>query len=348
MFKRFAAAFLALSLIFTVNAYAFDCSAASAIVMDAVTSEILYQKNANEKRSIASTTKIMTALLACESGRLNETVQITFDMVNTFGTLLGLRENDKITLRDLVKGMLLPSGNDAANATALFLGGSFEGFAQMMNSRAAQLGMNNSLFVTPSGLDEGNHHSTAYDMALLASAAMNNKNFAEICAEKSSEVVINGKKQTIYNHNKLLLKLDDCVGIKTGYTDKAGRCLVSAVTRGGTTLVCVTLNDADDWNDHINLYSSCFDMYYTVKVSEDLLLPLVGAADNIVKVRYSKTFSILDDENITIKIFALPFVYAPVRKGDVLGRAVIMYKEKEIAACDIVAVKDVEYYGEQV
>jgi D-alanyl-D-alanine carboxypeptidase len=107
LFKRFAAAFLALSLIFTVNAYAFDCSAASAIVMDAVTSEILYQKNANEKRSIASTTKIMTALLACESGRLNETVQITFDMVNTFGTLLGLRENDKITLRDLVKGMLL-------------------------------------------------------------------------------------------------------------------------------------------------------------------------------------------------------------------------------------------------
>ncbi len=316
--------------------------------MDAQTNEVLYRKNINEKRSIASTTKIMTALIACESGRLNETVSITFDMVNTFGTLLGLRENDEITLRDLVKGMLLPSGNDAANATALFLGGSFEGFAEMMNVRAAQLGMANSFFVTPSGLDEGNHHSTAYDMALLASAAMNNANFAQICAEKSSDVVINGKKQTIYNHNKLLLKLDDCVGIKTGYTDKAGRCLVSAVKRGGNTLVCVTLNDADDWNDHINLYSACFDMYSEEELTQSLQLPIVGAEQSSIKVLYTKTVSVLSADDIKIEIYALPFVYSPINKGDVLGRAIIKYKDKEIAVADIVAAEDVEYYGEQV
>ncbi len=347
MFKKITALFIAFVLILPINAYSADCSAASAIVMDSTTNEILYSKNINEKRSIASTTKIMTALLACESGRLNETVSITFDMVNTFGTLLGLRENDEITLRDLVKGMLLPSGNDAANATALFLGGSFESFADMMNERAALLGMKDSFFVTPSGLDEGNHHSTAFDMALLASAAINNSNFAQICAEKSSEVVINGKKQTIYNHNKLLLKLDDCVGIKTGYTDKAGRCLVSAVKRDGVTLVCVTLNDADDWNDHINLYSASFDMYFEIDISREIELELVGASKNSLKANYLKTLSVIDN-NISVEIYALPFVYAPVSKGDRVGKAVIKYKEKEIAEVDVTAAEDVEYYGEQV
>ncbi len=347
MFKRFAAVLIVISLL-SFNAYAFDCSAASAIVMDSLTCEVLYQKNINEKRSIASTTKIMTALIACESGRLNETVKITFDMVNTFGTLLGLRENDEITLRDLVKGMLLPSGNDAANATALFLGGSFEGFSQMMNKRAAELGMRDSLFVTPSGLDEGNHHSTAYDMALLASAAMNNSNFARICSEKSSEVIINGKKQTIYNHNKLLLKLDDCVGIKTGYTDKAGRCLVSAVKRGGNTLVCVTLNDADDWNDHINLYTECFDMYCEVELSESVILQLVGGSKDELKALYSKSVSVIDKDNVKVEIYIMPFVYAPIFKGEKVGIVRFKYKEKEIAAVDLIAAEDVEYYGEQI
>lgn len=324
-----------------------DCSASSAIVMDALSGDILYQKNINEKRSIASTTKIMTALIACESGKMEDTVEITFDMVNTFGTLLGLREGDKITLKDLVAGMLLPSGNDAANAVALYLAGSFESFSAMMNKKAAQLGMENSLFVTPSGLDEGEHHSTAYDLAILTAASLKNDYFAEICSKQKYDVVISGRVQTIYNHNKLLSMVDGCIGVKTGYTDKAGRCLVSAVKNGSNTMICVTLNAPDDWNDHKTLYEQCARMYVTETVSDGLYVLTVGGVKNSVKCSYSAEISTLDKNKITVELYTMPFVYSPVRQGDVIGRAVIKYKEKEIVFCDIKADEDVDYYAKQ-
>lgn len=329
------------------SVFAQDCSASSAVVIDAETGEILYQKNMNEQRSIASTTKIMTALIACESGKTEETVEITFDMVNTFGTLLGLREGDKITLKDLVAGMLLPSGNDAANAVALYLGGSFEGFAAMMNKRAAELGMTNSLFVTPSGLDEGNHHSTAYDMALLTAAALKNECFAEICSKQKYDAFINGEAHTIYNHNKLLGMLDNCIGVKTGYTDKAGRCLVSAVQSESVKMICVTLNAPDDWNDHKSLYEYCEKMYSTEAVESSLYVLTVGGVKNSVKCSYSAKIKTLDKRKITVELYTMPFVYSPVKKGDIIGKAVIKYKEKEIASCNITAQEDVEYYVKQ-
>ena len=338
---------LAVLFLFPIHAYAADCSAVSAVVIDADTNEILYQKNMNEQRSIASTTKIMSALIACESGKMEETVDITFDMVNTFGTLLGLREGDKITLYDLVAGMLLPSGNDAANAAAIYLGGSLEGFAAMMNSKAAELGMENSLFVTPSGLDEGNHHSTAYDMALLAAAALENEYFSEICAKKSCDVTINGEKLTIYNHNKLLNMLDDCVGIKTGYTDKAGRCLVSAVERNGMKMICVTLYAPDDWNDHKYLYSACENKYTETNLRDSLMILTVGGEKNSVKALYNADIKVVDRNKITVELYTFPFVYAPVKKGDVLGRAVIKYKEKELMSVLIMADENVNYYAKQ-
>ncbi|MCI6244767.1 MAG: D-alanyl-D-alanine carboxypeptidase [Eubacterium sp.] len=336
-----------LILIPTQSVFAQDCSASSAVVLDDETGEILYQKNMNEQRSIASTTKIMTALIACESGKTEETVEITFDMVNTFGTLLGLREGDKITLKDLVAGMLLPSGNDAANAVALYLGGSFAGFAAMMNKRAAELGMTNSLFVTPSGLDEGNHHSTAYDMALLTAAALKNECFAEICSKQKYDAFINGEAHTIYNHNKLLSMLDNCIGVKTGYTDKAGRCLVSAVQSESVKMICVTLNAPDDWNDHKSLYEYCEKMYSTEAVESSLYVLTVGGVKNSVKCSYSAQIKTLDKRKITVELYTMPFVYSPVKKGDIIGKAVIKYKEKEIASCNITAQEDVEYYVKQ-
>lgn len=180
MLKKIIALFAALiASLSVIPVEAADCSAAAYAVVDVQTGEMLASKNESQKRSIASTTKIMTALIACESGSLDEIVTVTFDMVNTEGSVVGLRENDCITLRDIVVAMMLASGNDAANAAALFLGESFAGFADMMNKKAAVLGMINSYFVTPSGLDEGGHCSTAADMAVLARAAVKNEELAK-------------------------------------------------------------------------------------------------------------------------------------------------------------------------
>ncbi len=311
--------------------------------MDADTYEVLYQKNADEQRSIASTTKILPSIIACESGRLSETVTVTWDMVNTHGSLLGLREGDQITLYDLVAGMLLPSGNDAANAAAIFLAGSLEDFSALMNEKARSLGMEASYFVTPSGLDEGDHHSTARDMALLTAYAVKNSDFAEIFAMSSYEVTINGEKQTIYNHNRLLQELEGCTGGKTGFTDKAGRCLVSTAQRNGNTLVCVTLGAPDDWNDHKKLYEECFAKYESCTFTDTIAVPAVGGTKNEINCAYSAELHVLNKNLVTVELYAFPFVYCPVSAGEKLGKAVIKYKEKEIFVADITAQENAEY-----
>mgnify|MGYP002638382932 CR=1 FL=1 len=312
--------------------------------MDADTYEVLYQKNADEQRSIASTTKILPSVIACESGRLSETVTVTWDMVNTHGSLLGLREGDQITLYDLVAGMLLPSGNDAANAAAIFLAGSLEDFSALMNEKARSLGMEASYFVTPSGLDEGDHHSTARDMALLTAYAVKNSDFSEIFAMSSYEVTINGEKQMIYNHNRLLQELEGCTGGKTGFTDKAGRCLVSTAQRNGNTLVCVTLGAPDDWNDHKKLYEECFAKYESCTFTDTIAVPAVGGTKNEINCAYSAELHVLNKNLVTVELYAFPFVYCPVSAGDKLGKAVIKYKEKEIFVADITAQENAEYH----
>lgn len=347
MLRRFSLLFAFLFVFVSLPHFslsAAEISAASAVVIDADTMEVLYEKNADEKRPIASTTKIMSALIACESGKLSDTVNITWEMVNTQGSLLGLRVHDKITLYDLVVGMILPSGNDAANATAIYLSGSIEAFAAEMNKKAAQFGMTDSLFVTPSGLDEGDHHSTARDMAVLTANALNNKDFAEIFAMSSADVNINGETLTVYNHNRLLNELDCCIGGKTGYTDKAGRCLVSAARQNGNTLVCVTLGAPDDWNDHKKLYEECFAKYEKMPVSGCLEVAAVGGTKNTVKCEYSGEVSVLNKSLVTVELYAYPFVYCPVNEGDKIGKAVIKYKEKEILSVDITARESAEYY----
>lgn len=338
---------LALMLVIPTVSYGAQCSAASAIVIDGLTNEVLYEKNAYEERSMASTTKIMTSLVACESGKLDDIVSVTDEMVNVIGTSLGLRAGDRISLYDLVVGMLIVSGNDAANAAGLYLGGSFEGFAEIMNEKARSIGMQNSLFVTPSGLDEGNHHSTAYDMAILASNALKNEIFAQICKERRMEVTINGEKQAVYNHNKLLSFMDDCIGIKTGFTEKAGRCLVSAVNRNGRIMICVTLNDGDDWNDHISLYNECDKMYRKKEIKDIININVVGGDKNTVSASYSAEINVLNPKLVTTECYYFPFAYAPVEKGSEIGRIVVKYKEKDVASVPIVAEEGVEYYAKQ-
>ncbi len=345
MLKKIFAVFAALFILLgAMPVGAVDYSAAAYAVIDVQTGEFLAAKNENQKRSIASTTKIMTALIACESGRLGETVTVTADMVNTEGSVVGLRENDCITLQDIVVAMMLASGNDAANAAALFLAPSFADFANMMNKKAAALGMLDSFFVTPSGLDEGGHCSTAADMAVLACAAVKNEEFAKICKLQSAEITVSGKKIKIYNHNKLLSQTG-FVGVKTGFTEKAGRCLVSAYQNNGRFVVCVTLNDPDDWQDHIRLCAEVEKSLADVPVGGEMAVLTVGSAKSAVKAAYSGSVVVPNANLVTVCLYAKPFLYAPVKKGDSVGKAVVKYKEKEIASLPVEACEDVEYNG---
>ena len=219
---------------------------------------------------MASTTKIMTALIAVQSEQLDDVVEITKEMIEVEGSSIYLKAGEKLTLRSLVVGLLLESGNDAANAIAITLAGSKEAFADKMNEVAASLGMKNTHFVTPSGLDDDEHYTTAYDMALLGSAAMRCPEFAAIACRQSMTIdfVEPAVRRTFYNHNRLLLEMDGCSGVKTGFTKKSGRCLVSSCERDGILLIAVTLNDPDDWNDHKKMMDYGFS-----QVEKVMLMP---------------------------------------------------------------------------
>ena len=249
---------LALTVLLCPAGYAASDRAAGAVLMDAESGRVLYGHDAHKPRLIASTTKLMTALVAVErAGDLDETVTVKGEWLGSEGSSIYLRAGEEITLRGLLYGLLLQSGNDAAMVIACHTAGSMEEFVELMNRRAAELGMKDSSFANPSGLDHENHYSTPYDMALLARACLNNSTVAELCATKSITV----GTRAFVNHNKLLWRCEGCVGMKTGFTEKAGRTLVSAAVRDGQTLICVTLNDGDDWNDHRKLLDYGFRTY---------------------------------------------------------------------------------------
>lgn len=249
---------LALTVLLCPAGYAASDRAAGAVLMDAESGRVLYGHDAHKPRLIASTTKLMTALVAVERAvDLDETVTVKGEWLGSEGSSIYLRAGEEITLRGLLYGLLLQSGNDAAMVIACHTAGSMEEFVELMNRRAAELGMKDSSFANPSGLDHENHYSTPYDMALLARACLDNSTVAELCATKSVTV----GTRTFVNHNKLLWRCEGCVGMKTGFTEKAGRTLVSAAVRDGQTLICVTLNDGDDWNDHRKLLDYGFRTY---------------------------------------------------------------------------------------
>ncbi len=302
-----------------------DISAASAIVFIADSGEILFEKDAYKRRSMASTTKIMTAVIALESEKLDNTVTISSKMINVEGTSMGLKTGDKITLENLVIGMMLLSGNDAANAIALYLGGNEEDFAVMMNNKAKEIGMRDTNFVTASGLDDDEHYTTAYDMALLTSYAMHNPDFKEIVSQTKDNVeyVFPDATYTYYNHNKFLTMYDGACGVKTGFTKKSGRCLVTAVEKNGNLVIAVTLNAGDDWNDHEKLYDYCFSEgeFSQIPDTFDTIIPVTGSdkSEIIASVEYIPEIFTLKQSRIETKICVDKFIYAPVEKGEQVG-----------------------------
>ncbi len=333
----------------SADAVSLGISASSAIVMVAQTGDVLYEHNAHVKRSMASTTKIMTALLVLEKADLKKQITVNEDELNVEGTSMGLLPDDKVTYEGLVYGMLLQSGNDAANVTAKKLGGTVEKFISMMNRRAKELGMSNTNFVTPSGLDDDEHYSTAYDMALLGSAAIQNPDFRHISSQKHAVVYYGNPpyRRTLTNHNKMLSYYDGCIGLKTGFTKKSGRCLVTAAERDGVTLVAVTLNAPNDWNDHKVLLNYGFSKVENRTLDNDsslLRFPVVGGKKASVPVvaENKAHVNVADNtQGVNADYLMDSFLYAPVKKGDRVGKIVYSVDSKKVAEVILCADENV-------
>lgn len=305
-----------------------DISASAAAVMELSEGRLLWGKNENASMTMASTTKIMTALLTLEAGDIDREFTVDPDAIMVEGTSMGLQKGDRVTLRALAVGMLMASGNDAANAAAVRIAGSLPEFAALMNERAARLGMTGSSFVTPSGLDAEGHFSTAADMARLACAALKNEDFRSICSQSSMKTNFGDPPADRWfsNHNKLLETYDGCIGVKTGFTKLSGRCLVSAAERDGVTIVCVTLKDPDDWADHAALLDWGFSQVERVELGTDLTgrtVPVTGGVLPETTVLQKEMLSAVlpkgEKRNLCQEILLPAFLYAPVRAGDEIG-----------------------------
>lgn len=330
----------------SVRAQGLSLSAKASVLMDAATGEVLYEHNAQLRLSMASTTKILTALILLEAGNLDQDVKVTADMIRVEGSSLGLKAGDVISRLDLCYGLLLTSGNDAANVVAHVISGGLEAFAKLMNLKAACIGMNASSFVTPSGLDADDHYTTARDMAVLARYAMRNKTFQTIVSSRSATISVGNPKRTrtVYNHNKLLTLYDGCDGLKTGYTKKSGRCLVTSALRDGVRLICVTLKASDDWNDHKKLLDYGFSCYRSedVTVTQELAVRVTGGVLRTVHLRSEYAQLSLTDRQrdlLKTKVEIPPFVFAPVCIGDQVGRVSYWVEGNLLLSVPLVAVE---------
>ena len=334
---------LAFGAIFPVKAAAVNTSATAAVLMDADSGRVLYAQNEDARMLIASTTKILTALVAIEYGRLSDVITVSKEAALTEGSAMYLKEGEQLTLETLLYGVLLASGNDAAVAVAEGVAGSVESFVAMMNEKASELGMENSSFANPNGLDAEGHYSTAMDMARLACAAMDDPVLMRIASTTS--VSVGGRK--IENHNRLLSTVEGCIGLKTGYTRAAGRTLVSCAERNGQRLVAVTLQDGNDWADHESLFDYGFSMFHkdTVLVRGETatLLPVIdGEASTVgVAVTESLSWPVQDGENLEVHLEMPIVLAAPFQRGAVIGHAILLLNGTEVDRTELVTTASV-------
>ena len=289
----------ALLLTLTKNVEAIEFVGSSYIVMDATTHEVLDQKNSHQRRSVASISKIMSAIIAIENSKLDKIVTIDESISKAYGSAIYIHIGDQISIQDLLYGLMLRSGNDAAAMLATSVAGSIDKFVVMMNQKASEIGMQNTIFKNPSGLDEedGGNISTSYDMALLMSYCMNNPIFEEIVSTKSYQRLDgNGSWK---NKNKLLSRYEYCIGGKTGYTKIAKRTLVSAAKKNNTKLIIVTLNCGNDFEFHQKKYEQYFEQYQSTKLYEQGLL---NYQDNYYFIKNDVLIDILPKDNIEVAI----------------------------------------------
>lgn len=319
-------------------------SAQKAILLDAQTGRVLFEKDADSRSLIASTTKIMTALVVCEHCNVLDRMIIPKEAVGIEGSSMYLREGEVLTLQELLYGLMLRSGNDAAVALAIYCGGTVEGFACLMNDKARQLGMSGTHFENPNGLDSPGHYSTARDLAVLSAYAMKNPIFYQTVSTKSVRI----GERVLQNHNKLLWRLEGADGVKTGFTKAAGRILVSSATRDGRRLICVTINAGDDWNDHTKLINNGFTEYCVhpiVKKGDCLGVSAVfaGTEDSVPLLAAEDfSFSLAADEKVTIVLPPPGFSYAPVSCGQNAGQASVCIGDQTVGTIQLIYGKTVE------
>lgn len=336
IFAGVAVGILAAILFLPVKASAI--SAKCAILIDAQTGRVLYEKKAEEKSLIASTTKIMTALVICEQTNVLDRVKIPKEAMGIEGSSMYLKEGEVLTVQELLYGLMLQSGNDAAVALAIYCGGTVEGFTELMNDKAHRLGMTQSHFANPNGLDSPGNYSTARDMAILTAYAMQNPIFAQTVSTKTITI----GERCLRNHNKLLWQLEGANGVKTGYTNAAGRILISSVTRMGRQLIAVTFNAPDDWQDHKTLIEdgfSRFTVQQLVRQGQTLgQLELAGGQEASVDLIAAEDFSysLAQGERVTISLPEAGFAYAPVAEGQEAGFAHILVDGTAVAKVPLV------------
>ncbi len=324
-------------------------SARNAVLLDAQTGRLLYEKEPDRRALIASTTKIMTALIVCEQCNVLDRMRIPKEAVGIEGSSMYLKEGEVLTLQDLLYGLMLHSGNDAAVALAIYCGGTVEGFAGLMNDKARQLGMTGTHFSNPNGLDAPDHYSTARDMAVLAAYAMKNPIFRQTVSTKTVTV----GSRSLRNHNKLLWQLDGAEGVKTGYTKAAGRILVSSATRQGRRLIAVTMNDPNDWADHKALLEEGFSRYQVRKIvsAGDCLgtVEVAGGQSKTVELLALEDFSyaLASEERPTVRISGPGFVYAPVAQGQSAGVAHIVLGDAPVGKVPLIYGQTVELEPEK-
>lgn len=342
IFAGVAVGILAAILFLPVRAGAI--SAECAILIDGETGRVLYEKQAEEKSLIASTTKIMTALVICEQTNVLDRVKIPKEAVGIEGSSMYLREGEVLTVQELLYGLMLQSGNDAAVALAIYCGGTVEGFTELMNDKAHRLGMTQSHFANPNGLDSPGNYSTARDMALLTAYAMQNPIFAQTVSTKTITI----GERCLRNHNKLLWQLEGANGVKTGYTKAAGRILISSVTRMGRQLIAVTFNDPNDWQDHKDLIEDGFSRFTVQKLIHQGQtlgqLELAGGQEASVDLIAAEDFSysLAQGERVTISLPEAGFAYAPVAEGQEAGFAHILVDGTAVAKVPLVYGKTIE------
>ena len=327
-----------------------EVNAEAAVVMDADSGRLLYAQNPDKRLANASTTKIMTALLTLEQPDQDRYFTVDSDAIQVEGTTMGLQPGDSVTLHQLAAGMLLPSGNDAANAAAVEIAGSEEAFVRLMNQRAAELGLENTQYRNPSGLDAEGHYSSARDLATLAAHALENEDFADIVSKQEIRMAFGNPpyNRSLYTTNKLLERYPYAIGVKTGYTDDAGLCLVTAAEKDGTRLIIVTLNGKDDVNTHMRLYEHFFPLLARVDLSgftEGLSVPVTGGTrDSVAAVPASEPEAALlerEYDELTREVELPQFVYAPVEAGQVLGEIRLLSGDKVVWQSALVADSDV-------
>lgn len=324
-------------------------SAEKAVLLDAVSGRVLYEKNADQRSLIASTTKIMTALVVCEQCNVLDRMRVPKEAVGIEGSSMYLQEGEILTLQELLYGLMLSSGNDAAVALAIYCGGTVEGFAEMMNDKARVLGLKGTHFENPHGLDSPGHYSTARDLARLAAYAMENPVFYKTVSAKTVTI----GQRCLRNHNKLLWQVEGADGVKTGFTRAAGRILVSSATREGRRLVAVTIHDPNDWQDHAALLKEGFTRYRMRKiVTEGELVStqeVVGGQGGMVQILASEDYSyaVADNEEVSLVMTGAGFVYAPVTAGADAGFAYVLIDGNAVGKVRVVYGDTVEQIQEK-